>query len=146
MPLSDGVHGPANMMPPELLHASGSGVCKYIFDSLGAQIGGGIVRDEIDKMHIKLYLNIKRQSERDFPRGAIRNGIIDSTKCQSEERKGNLFLLLCIANTTEGSQKLRAKLSYSDSKWAKWLEFVKLYLSMEEWFHDSNDKEEVRQA
>ena len=145
MPLSDNVHGPANMTPPELLHASGSGVCKYIFDSLGAQIGGGIVRDEIDKMHIKLYLNIKRQSERDFPRGAIRNGIIDSTKCQSEERKGNLFLLLCIANTTEGSQKLRAKLSYSDSKWAKWLEFVKLYLSMEEWFHDSNNKEEVQQ-
>ena len=34
MPLSDYIHGPANMMPPELLHASGSGVCKYIFDSL----------------------------------------------------------------------------------------------------------------
>jgi hypothetical protein len=50
---------------------------------------------------------IKRQSERDFPQGALRNGIIDSTKCQSEERKGNLFLLLCIANTTEGSLKLQ---------------------------------------
>ena len=147
MPLSDNIHGPANMTPPELLHASGSGVCKYIFESLGAQIGGGIARDDIDKMHIKVYLNIKRQSERDFPRGAIRSGIIDSTKCQSEEeRKGNLFLLLCIANMKEGSQKLRTKLSYSDSKWTKWLEFVKLYLSMEEWFHDSNDKEEVPQA
>ena len=146
MPLSDNVHGPANMTPPELLHASGSSVCKYIFESLGAQIGGGIARDDIDKMHIKVYLNIKRQRECDFPRGAIRNGIIDSTKCQSEERKGNLFLLLCIANMTEGSQKLRTKLSYSNSKWTKWLEFVKLYLSMEEWFHNNNDKVEVRQA
>jgi hypothetical protein len=26
------------------------------------------------------------------------------------------------------------------------LEFIKLYLSMEDWFHDSNDKEEVNQA
>jgi hypothetical protein len=41
------------MTPPELLHASGSGVCKYIFESLGAQIGGVIARDDIDKMHIK---------------------------------------------------------------------------------------------
>ena len=44
MPLSDNVHGPANMTPPELLHASGSGVCKYIFEVLGYLIGGGIVR------------------------------------------------------------------------------------------------------
>ena len=30
--------------------------------------------------------------------------------------------------------------------WKKWLGFVELYLSMEQWFHDSNPKEEVNNA
>ena len=146
MPLSDNIHGPYCMMPPELLHTSGSGLILYMFESLQWQIGGGKIRDDIDKLHIRVYMSTKRQSERDFPRGAIRNGIIDGTKCQSEERKGNLFLLLCIANTTEGSMKLQAALNHNSSKWKKLLDFIKLYLSMEEWFHDSNDKEEVNMA
>ena len=33
----------------------------------------------------------------DFPRRSTRNGVIDGTKCQSSERKGNLFWLLIIA-------------------------------------------------
>ncbi len=78
-------------MPPELLHTSGSGLITYMFESLQWQIGGGKIRDDVDKLHIRVYMFVKRQSERDFPRGAIRNGIIDGTKCQSEERKGNLF-------------------------------------------------------
>jgi hypothetical protein len=34
MPLSDNIHGPYCMMPPELLHTSGSGLIKYMFESL----------------------------------------------------------------------------------------------------------------
>ena len=34
MPLSDEFHGPYYMMPPELLHTSGSGLIKYMFESL----------------------------------------------------------------------------------------------------------------
>ena len=91
-------------------------------------------------------MSIKRQSRRDFPWGSMRNGIIDVNKCQSEERKGNLFLLLCIANSTEGSMKLQDSLKHNSSKWKKMLKFIKLYLLMEEWFHDCNDKEEVNQT
>jgi hypothetical protein len=134
------------MMPPELLHTSGCGLIKYIFKSLQLQIGSGKIRDDIDKLHVRVYMSIKRQSEHDFPRGAMRNGIIDGTKCQLEERKGNLFLLLCIANTTKGSLKLQHTLGHNHSKWKKWLEFITLYLSMENWFHDCNNKEEVIQA
>jgi len=101
-----------------------------MFESLQWQIGGGKIRDDVDKLHIRVYMFVKRQSECDFPRGAIRNGIIDGTKCQSEERKGNLFLLLCIANTSEGSIKLQTALNHNSSKWKKLLEFIKLYLSM----------------
>jgi hypothetical protein len=76
----------------------------------------------------------------------MRNGLIDGTKCQAEERRGNLFLLLCIAQTVEGSEILQKGLQYSSNKWVKWLKCLKFYLSMEEWFHDLNDKEAVNKA
>jgi hypothetical protein len=146
MPLSDMHHGPSAMMPPELLHASMSGLLKYVFQSMQWYIGETKLRDEIDKMHVRMLLDVKRQSDRDFPRGSMRNGIIDDTKCQAEERKGNLFLLLCIGSTVLGGEKLQSALRYDDRTWKKWLQFIKLYLSMEQWFHDSNPKEEVNNA
>ncbi len=48
LPLSDNIHGPYNMMPPELLHTSGSGLIMYMFESLRDQMGGGKDRDLID--------------------------------------------------------------------------------------------------
>ncbi len=49
LPLSDNIHGLYKMMPPELLHTSGSGLIMYIFESLRDQMGGGKNRDLIDK-------------------------------------------------------------------------------------------------
>jgi hypothetical protein len=89
------------MMPPELLHMSGSGLILYMFELLCVQIGCGKERDEIDKYHIQISLIIRRQSEYDFPHGAMQNGIIDGTKCHAEEKRRNSFLLLCIAQTLE---------------------------------------------
>ena len=142
--LSDNIHGPYKMMPPELLHTSGSGL--IMFESLHHSMGGGHDRDFIDQQHIEILQLLKRQSERDFPWGSMRNGLIDGTICQSLEWKGNLFRLLCIAHTTDRSTILKCSLSFSVAKWKKFVEFLKLYLSMEEWFHDSNEKEEVRCA
>jgi len=99
--LSDCTHGAFKMMPPKLLHTSGSGIIMYMFESLRQQLGGGW-RDFIDQLHIEISNFIKRQSECDFLRGSMRNGLIDGTKCQSLERKGNLFCLLCICHTTKG--------------------------------------------
>ncbi len=117
-----------------------------MFESLCVQICCGTDRDEIDKYRIRILLITRRQSEHDSPCGAMRNGLIDGTKCQAEERRGNLFLLLCIAQTLEGSEILQKGLQYSPHKWVKWLKFLKLYLSMEEWFQDSNNKVEVHNA
>ncbi len=44
-------------------------------------MGGGKDRDRIDKQHIQISSSIKRQSEQDFPRGSMRNGLIDGKKC-----------------------------------------------------------------
>jgi hypothetical protein len=74
-----------------------------MFESLRDQMGGGKDRGLIDQQHIQISNLIKRQSERDFTRGSMRNGLIDGTKCQSSEQKGNMFRLLCIAHTTNGS-------------------------------------------
>ena len=91
---------------------------------------GGKIRDDVDKLHIRVYMFVKRQSERDFPRGAIRNGIIDGTKCQSKERKANLFLLLCLANTMEGSMKLQTALNHNSSKWKKLQEYQAIFVNV----------------
>ena len=146
LPLSDNIHGPYKMMPPELLHTSGSGLIMYMFESLRDQMGGRKDRDLIYRQHILIINLIKGQSERDFPRGSMRNGLIDGTKCQSSERKGNLFRLLCIAHTTNGSRVMKRSLKYSNAKWKQYIEFLKQYLCMEEWFHDSNNKLEVINA
>jgi hypothetical protein len=145
-PLSDILHGPNRMMPPKLLHVGAQGIIMYMFNSLCIQISCGMARKNIDKQHLRIAAVMKQQNECDFPRGATWNGLIDGTQCQAEERKGNLFYLLCIAQTVDGSTKLQASLEYSQSKWKRWIKFLKLYLSMEEWFHDHNKKDEVFQA
>jgi hypothetical protein len=75
----------------------------------------------------------------------MRNGLIDGTKCQSSEQKGNLFRLLCIAHTSSGCSVLKRCLKLSEHR-LQFIEFLKLYLSMEECFHDTNDKKKVRCA
>ncbi len=116
-PLSDNIHGLYKMMPPELLHTSGSGLIMYMFKSLRDQMGGGKDRDLIDKQHIQTSSLIKRQSKQDFPSGSMWNGLVDGTKCQSSDQEGNLFRLLCIAHTTNGSCAMKRSLSLSDTKW-----------------------------
>jgi hypothetical protein len=118
----------------------------YMFESLRDQMGGGKDRHLIDRQHIQISNLIKRQSERDFPRGSMRKRLIDRTKCQSSEQKRNLFQLLCVAHTTNGSRVIKRSLKYSKTKWKQYIEFLKLYLCMEEWFHDSNNKLEVINA
>jgi hypothetical protein len=64
MPLSDNIHGPYCMMPPKLLHTSESCLIQHMFESLQWHIGSGKIRDDIDKLHVRVYMTIKRQSER----------------------------------------------------------------------------------
>jgi len=131
---------------PGIIACITRGIDKVNIQSIQWYIGDTKLHDEIAKMHIWMLFDVRRQSDREFPRGSMRNGIIDDTKCQSEERKGNLFWLLCIGSTALGGEKLQTALLYNDRTWKKWLGFVKLYLSMEEWFHDSNPKDEVNNA
>ncbi len=146
LPLSDNIHGPFKMMPPELLHTSRSGLIMYMFASFCDRLGAGKGRDLIDQEHLKVLNIIQRQSERDFPRGCTRNGLIDGTKCQSSERKGKLFRLLIVAYRGRAKEALQSGLRLNDDQWKKFIQFIKMYLGMEEWFHDTIDKQQVIDA
>jgi hypothetical protein len=67
-------------------------------------------------------------------------------KIQSSKRKGKLFRFLCIAHRTKAKTILKNSLQLSDVRWRTFMHFIKSYLAMEEWFHDSNDKNEVHNA
>jgi hypothetical protein len=129
LPLSDNAHRPYKMMPPELLHTSVRGLIMYMFELLCHQLGSGKDRDNIDWKHIVVSNIIKCQSELDFPRGSMRNGLIDGTKCQSSEQKVNLFQLLCIAHKTKAGNVLQTALQLSDQRWSKFLHFIKNMIS-----------------
>lgn len=146
LPLSDHIHGPFRMTPPELLHTSGAGLIMYIFHVMAELLGSGIIRNEIDQQHVTVTKALRRQSERDTPRGATRNGVVDGTKCQASERRGNLFSITCMAHTTIGKKVLKEGLRLSDAKWRVFLLFIRQYLALEEWFHAHNRKDEVRKA
>jgi hypothetical protein len=78
-------------------------------------MGLGKDSDLIDRQHILISNLIKRQSECDFPQGSMRNGLIDGAKCQSSKQKRNLFRLLCIAHTTNGSHVMKRSLKCSNA-------------------------------
>ncbi len=91
IPLLDNVHGPFRMMPPELLHTSGSGSIMLMFESLRYHLGGGIDRDYIDQDHVVVNNMIKRQSKHEFPCVLMRSGLIDGTNVNHLSVKGTYF-------------------------------------------------------
>ena len=146
LPLSDDKHGANKMCPPESLHVLDAGITVYMVESLQCRIPGGRTVVDLNNQHERMFNRIRRQSMRDLPRGSVRNGLLETTRCQSSERKGNMFLLLCIAESADGELILRHHLNYTNKHWKQWKELLKLYLSMEEWFHDARSKEEVNRA
>ncbi len=96
LPLSDNIHGQYKMMPPELLHTSGSGLIMYMFESLRDQMGGGKDRDLIDRQHIPISILIKRQNKRDFSQGSMRNGLIDGKNVSLQNKKGAIYSNYCV--------------------------------------------------
>ena len=106
VPLSDQVHGLLGSVPSEMLHVSGTGILKYIFECLINIIGSPqrTKRDQesFDELHRCMVVHAQQQSERDFPRMSVRNDITDGTKMAGSERVGNCFILLCVLHTSQG--------------------------------------------
>jgi hypothetical protein len=101
LPLSDSVYGIFSMLPPERLHVTCEGITKYMFDCLRNIIDRKIMMNDIETVHHNLNHRLRRNSERDFPRGSDRNGCLKNTLVNASERRGNLFRLLCLCHTDQ---------------------------------------------
>jgi hypothetical protein len=150
VPLSDLECGVYGMTPPERLHTTCEGVTKYIFESLLDTItkcseGNSLIR-QMELLHFTLHFEWVRNSERDYPRSAGRNGLMNGSKVTGSERRGNLLRLLCLSHTEAIKPKLTEKLREQSISITKFQKCLKQYLSMEEWFHGNNLKEEVLAA
>ena len=156
MPLSDLVHGIYMMTPPELLHTTDEGISEYMLEGLTNMLGewkGVETGDTATKMkemfnavHLHFFKTNHRQSERNLPRGAGRTGFLKATKVGASEMRGQIFILLCISHTTQCRVPLEKLLKQRGVKYDDFLECLKLYLGMQEWFHTNNPKKEVRAA
>jgi len=148
VPLSDNIHGIYRMLPPEKLHTTDEGITEHMISSLSDLIGddseGTKVRERIDSVHHIIQKEGKRNSERDFPRSSNRNGFLKNTLVDANERRGNMFLFLCICHTVTIDEVLCVRLRDRGVSMSKMMSTLKLYLGMEEWFHEENTKEEVK--
>ena len=115
---------------PENLHVLDAGITVYMVESLQCRIPGGRTVVDLNNQHERMFNRMRRQSMRDLPRGSVWNGLLETTRYQSSERKGNMFLLLCIAESADGELILRHHLNYMNKHWKQWKELLKLYLSM----------------
>jgi hypothetical protein len=95
LPLSNQKHGIFCMTPPEQLHTTSEGLTKHIIDLLCNTIGdvgkGKKLLNKIENPHHTLHFDLKRNSERDLPRGSARNGALKNTLVIAAEHRGNMF-------------------------------------------------------
>lgn len=148
LPLSDQIHGIFRLTPPERLHTTQEGIGKYMMDSVRVTIGDTGERkklvSDIENLHHHLHYDLKRNSERDLPRGSVRNSVLKNSLVTASERRGNLFRFLCLAHTDEIKARLQQCFSNQNIRISDFFLCIKLFLGMEDWFHATNPKPEVR--
>jgi len=150
VPLSDNVYGLLGITPGEMLHISGVGLLKYMFASLECLISltRSKKRDQetFDDLHRCIVMDGQRQSERDFPRMSVRNGITDGTKMCGLERVGNCFALLCAMHTQLGKNLLAKEMRARGITWRKFTNCLKLYLAFERWVTEAHPRTEIQKS
>jgi hypothetical protein len=99
VPLSDLVHGVYCMTPPERLHTTCEGTTKYIFEVLVEILetckGSKELMDMMERLHFTIHHEWKRNSERDFPQSAARNGLLNHSKVTGSEKKA-IYFVYCV--------------------------------------------------
>ena len=99
--------------------------------------------NDIETVHQNLNHRLRRNSERDVPRGSDRNGCLKNTLMNASERCGNILRLLCLCHTDQIFEKLKNILHQKRVHIKDFINCTKLYLSFEEWLHSTNPKVEV---
>ncbi len=108
VPFGDLKYGLLGSVPAEMLHVSGTGLLRHMLVVLIIWLEAPIQKkdkESFDDLHPYLVRDAEEQSEKDFPRMSIQNGITDGTKICKSKQVGNCFVLLCVMHTHSG-QKL----------------------------------------
>jgi hypothetical protein len=133
-----------------MLHVSGTGLLKHMFGCLDGLIGRAKSKkrekESFDNLHRCLVINVERQSERDFPRMSICNGITNGTKMCGSKRVGNCFVLLCAMHTHLGKEFVANKMKQRKIPLKRFIECLKLYLAYERWVTEPHSRAQVRRS
>ncbi|KAL7543436.1 hypothetical protein ACHAWF_007383 [Thalassiosira exigua] len=138
VPLYDSTRGIYGMTPPELLHTTQEGLSKQQTDKKAKEV--------VDNLHHTFHVERGGNNERDFPRSASRTSFFQNTLVQPSERRGNLFILLCISHCQIAQLYFVDALKEVRVDPDEYFHALKLYLAMEDWFHSNNSIEEVKLA
>ncbi len=123
------------MFPPEVLHTLDEGTSMYMIGSLKLTIGdigigpGKTLKNDIENLHHTIHHEIKRNSERDFPRGSSRNRVLANTLVTAKKRRGNMLRLLCVCHTDDQVCSSLCKILYQKQiRLSEFFDCLKLYL------------------
>jgi hypothetical protein len=70
----------------------------------------------MEPLHYTLHFELSRNSERDYPQSAGRNGLMSHSKVSRYEKRGNLLRQLCLSHTDALKPKLRKNYGSSQSR------------------------------
>ena len=79
MPLSNLIHGIFKMSPPEILHTSGTGIIKYVFQNMDDKLSAENKRQYFS-LHCRVCCDMLKQSKTDFPWRTNRTSPLDGSK------------------------------------------------------------------
>jgi len=150
VPFADLENGIYGSVPSEDVHTMGTGVVQRCITSAVMIIGPKETKKKekelLDTLHQMICGNGNRQSDRDFPRNAIRNGVCDPTKTSSAEVIGNFHGLLMVTYTTEGRKLFTPFLLAKNISMRDFRLTMKLLLGYKAWLNLDNLKVEVHAA
>ena len=111
LPMGNHVRGIAACGNYETLHLLGQGVYQYIFGVLMDNIlPKKKEKEELNDMFRAMSRHLDRQSERDFPRRAVRFSLSEAGMITSAEVRGNALGLLLVLSTRDGARFLHPRL------------------------------------
>ena len=150
VPFADLENGIYGSVPSEDVHTIGTGVAQRMIASAVQILGPNDTKkrdkERLDALHQMVCTNGNRQSDRDFPRNAIRNVICDPTKTSAAEVIGNLHIFLMVTYTSEGFTLFKPVLLAKNISMTDFRLTIKLMLGYKAWLNLDNLKVEVHAA
>jgi hypothetical protein len=103
-------------------------------------------KESFDDLHHCLVRDAEQQSERDFPRMSIPNGITDGTKMCGSKQVGNCFVVLCVMHTHSGKKLMGKEMKDGTISLKKIKNCLKQDLSFKCWVNETHPRSQVKQS